>query len=673
MKLIKYREFTIAIRSIDEHHFEAAVLDAPFQDRPRHIFSAPLDAASLERWVWSTEARVRAEAELGCNVATDPPTQSPPPETALTQESVGQRLYEALLAGEVGALFSRSRPADPRDQGLRLRLAFDLSDTRAEYLAALPWELLYDPSLSRFLGRDLHTPVVRYLFNRFRKKTLTVRGPLRILIVAGAQGGKKLDFETEVRLMKKALSAPIASKDLELMHLAEISPEILRHTLRNNEIHVLHFMGHGGYCPRSKMGAVFFATPDGKKDQADGEMLGDMLKDIPWLRLVVLNACKTARHAGLAGAPFYHGVASGIISQAGVPAVVANQYDIADDVAISFSEKLYTSLAASDPIDTAIAETRVQLKWRTSEWATPVLFLSSPDGKLFNRRSAKTARSASVLTPPRPEPARLRLGIRSFAGPGVWGQDMPQICERFRDLGEFFDPKSPQGRFIRDPALWQHEVFPVLRRFLLDSIDPARPILLDFAAHQSIAFAAGWVLEAKSGLDVSTWQRTAGNPLEWHPNDGTAPEGALWQDLPDRKLDPAGHDVALAITLSNTEVIGPVESFLRRQQLPVSRIIDATIAEPGQSSVHGGAHALRLAQALVARVRQRRPAERGGRLHVFGSAPNAFLFYLGQLSRSFGRVVLYEYAFNVPGGHDFYQRSIELPPPGEVQPLPAGW
>jgi hypothetical protein len=485
------------------------------------------------------------------------------------------------------------------------------------------------------MANDIFTPVVRHLANSHPRSSLDVDGALRILVVdATPKTMGELNLDLEVERMKKALGGMINEGMIEFLELKQASPELLRDTLRDELVHVLHVMGHGGYHEASGMGALFFVAPDGSEDQVDGEMLGALLKRIPDLRLVVLNACKTARHQGRVGSPLCHGAASGIVDRTGMPAVVANQYAISDKAAIAFSERLYKRIAAGDPVDTALSEARLQLSWRTPEWATPVLFLSAPDGILFKQKGKKHGRSA-----------------------------------------------SPRSRVITPAATplhsawWQEKVFPELHGFLKDSVDRKRPILLDFAAHQSLAFAAGWVLEAKSGLDVHVWQRTQGKPLAWHPEDDAASESEeLWLERPDIELLKGGPDLALALSVSNDRVASEARAFVEREGIAVDRIIDAMISPcPGSQSVQGGRHALRLAQALVPRVRERRPHERAGRLHIFGSAPNAFLFYLGQLSRSFGRIVLYEYAFGYDDNYAAYQKSIELPPPEEARSLPAGW
>jgi hypothetical protein len=371
-----------------------------------------------------------------------------------------------------------------------------------------------------------------------------------------------------------------------------------------------------------------------------------------------------------------------------VAAVLAHQTSVEDAAAVELTRHLYERLAKGDPVDTALSEARLLLA-PAKDWSTPVLFLNSRDGVVFRVRPPQPeASGASVGTAAtgnggagtvgRPvrsgeEVEVVRLGIRSFRG---YGDDMEEHTDDLLDLNDLFDPSSPDGRFIVDPAWWQERVVPRLREFLRPYRLERRRILLDVATHVSVVFTAGWVLEAKSGLDIGIRQRTQGRPLEWWPSDGRLPgEGeALWQPLEDRVLDPDAADRALAVAISNPEVVEHATQFVARERLAVGRILDLRIApKPHQLAVQGGEHALLLAQSLVPRIRERRPHEQKGALHLFPSAPNAFLFYLGQLSRSFGRVVLYEHPFGIPGAESRYQRSIELPPPGEGYELPAGW
>ncbi|MFP5287042.1 MAG: SAVED domain-containing protein, partial [Thermoanaerobaculia bacterium] len=423
-----------------------------------------------------------------------------------------------------------------------------------------------------------------------------------------------------------------------------------------------HFIGHGGYQPSSGFGALFLVGPDGQERKVSGETFAAHLQGVPWLRLVVLNSCETARYKG--GAAKYSGVAAAILERTEVQAVVAQQHSISFDAAVGFSDAFYRRIAAGDHVDVAVTEMRLRRRPDGDEWATPVLFLSSRNGKLFDFDPAAKPPTVRVL---RPEGEPVRLGVRSIDG---WGKGMEAQNHKFLPLTEYFD-----DRYIKDQFLWQKEVFPRLRSFLRTNADETRPLVLDFAAHSSIAFAAGWVLEAKSGLDVHVRQRTQGERvLEWHPKDHhecPVPEGPLWLDEPDLEIAPRKRDVAVALAVSQPAVAEHVEAYVRRKRLPVGRILRATIAPaPGPTAVAGGAHSLQLAQDLVHRIRQRRPHELEGTCHLFCSAPNGLMFFLGQLSRSFGRIVLYEFAFGAEKSFGKYQPSIELAAPG---PKGEGW
>jgi len=70
---------------------------------------------------------------------------------------LGQRLFEALIADEVRALYVASRQ-HAREAGGVLRIVLRV---RPPELAQLPWEFLFDPGRQDYLG--LTMPLVRYL------------------------------------------------------------------------------------------------------------------------------------------------------------------------------------------------------------------------------------------------------------------------------------------------------------------------------------------------------------------------------------------------------------------------------------------------------------------------------------------------------------------------------
>ena len=140
-----------------------------------------------------------------------------------------------------------------------------------------------------------------------------------------------------------------------------------------------------------------------------GHDLALLLAEHRSLRLVVLNSCDTARAIAT---DRFSSTASALMRR-GIPAVVAMQYEISDQAAITFARGFYTALAVQHPVDQAVTRARRAIKLarrNTLEWATPVLYLRSPTGALFNLSDiAETpAFSLSSTTLPGAVPRRHR-------------------------------------------------------------------------------------------------------------------------------------------------------------------------------------------------------------------------------------------------------------------------
>ena len=160
----------------------------------------------------------------------------------------------------------------------------------------------------------------------------------------------------------------------------------LHQHLNNTAVHyhVFHFVGHGGFKDSTGEGFLAMEGPAGRYEEITGERLATILRvGKQRLRLVVLNACEGAR-TGLAD-PFA-GVATSLTLACNLPAVVAMQFDITDDAAVLFAASFYGALSAGRPIDAAVTAARLAIyaSQNDVEWATPVLYMRSPDGQLFD-------------------------------------------------------------------------------------------------------------------------------------------------------------------------------------------------------------------------------------------------------------------------------------------------
>ncbi len=291
----------------------------------------------------------------------------------VTLERVGSALFQALFPMPVIRVYIAVQARLAEDEGLRLRLHLPPE------LDRLPWELLYYPP--DYLAIDPRSPVVRFLDLPDTPRPLATEPPLRLLhLIAAPVDAPPLDAEAEERLLRAALS--------ELADRVEIVPArpgtlaALRNGLRSG-CQILHFSGHGGIAAGE--GYLLFENDEGHGVALNGDTLAQLLRGTN-VRLAVLNACESALAAE---GEAFGGVASALV-RARLPAVIAHQYPMPDRSATTFSTEFYRALAAGMPVDASVGEGRkavmVELEpaWRDRvDWATPVLFMRAPDGRIL--------------------------------------------------------------------------------------------------------------------------------------------------------------------------------------------------------------------------------------------------------------------------------------------------
>ncbi len=303
----------------------------------------------------------------------------------------GGQLFQAMFSGAVlGALQSSLNEAFRKDAGLRIRLR--LTDTPE--LADIPWEFLFNPVANRFLNLAPDTPLIRYLDLPMPVRPLTVTPPLRVLVMISSPADfAQLDVAAEWDRLNAALGDLVKRGLVTITRLPSASLAGLQRPLRLDKYHIFHFIGHGGFDEQAQDGALALEDAQGRARLVTGQDLGVMLSSERSLRLVVLNACEGARAAS--SDPFA-GVAQSLVQQ-GVPAVIAMQFEITDEAAITFAEQLYAAIADGYSVDAALGEARraIFASGNDVEWATPVLYTRSPSGQLF--RVTKRSEAAERL------------------------------------------------------------------------------------------------------------------------------------------------------------------------------------------------------------------------------------------------------------------------------------
>ncbi len=371
-----YLDFDLSIEKHDTG-YHARVLNSP-AGQASNEFSLPFSELELENFLLRIGQQRQGMRRMESTAMA-------------AAKQFGGQLFQALFAGEIkGCLQSSLDEASYRNAGLRIRLRLSGSPD----LLDIPWEFLYNATLNRFLLLSIDSPLVRYLDLPGRVNSLKVTPPLRILVmIASPSDYIPLDVEHEWQVLKQAVAELEARGLLVVERLDLATLAALQKQLQRADYHIFHFIGHGGYDAQAEDGVLLLEDERGQSRAVSGQYLGMILHDAKTLRLALLNSCEGARTARTD--PFA-GVCQSLLQQ-GIPAVLAMQFAISDKAAITLACEFYTALAAGLPVDTALTEARkgIFADHNDIEWGTPVLYMRTPDGQIFDVTGTSKPQSTS--------------------------------------------------------------------------------------------------------------------------------------------------------------------------------------------------------------------------------------------------------------------------------------
>ncbi|MBY8978365.1 SAVED domain-containing protein [Rhodobacteraceae bacterium NNCM2] len=228
-------------------------------------------------------------------------------------------------------------------------------------------------------------------------------------------------------------------------------------------------------------------------------------------------------------------------------------------------------------------------------------------------------------------------------------------CDEVLNFVPVFDQ-----RFIRNDDEWSTKLYPELSEFLRVAAINRPKLRLALDAHTTLAFAAGSVLNIKSGRAVELEQRTISRNV-WAADDVAADPS--WPSLRQSEVEllPDAPDLAVALGITHS-IFGDVRRYVDEHLPSVGRLLELTPSTgTGSQVVTAGRHAFDLAQSATEAIRlahSETPLE--SVTHLFVAAPNTLTFFLGQQAPVLGRICLYEFDFD--GRRDrSYRPSLSLP------------
>jgi len=302
---------------------------------------------------------------------------------------------------------SLARLQDESD-GLRIRLRL------LQELVVLPWEYALiqmtggEPTPVDFLALNPRISIVRH--QPIAIPAVPFRsGERHRLIVAMASPKpyttyRKLDLKKEQQEIKAALKLV---PGIDALYRPDYDKEPGKLGVTEDEVKqalgqpvdVFHFSGHGEFRtdlgPRlhtvEGQGEIVLAGEDGSAHPVSADKLCVLLAE-GGVRLAVLDACETAESDIFRT---WGSVAAGLL-KGGIPAVVAMQFSVYDDLARRFAQAFYQNIVAGRTLDEAVAQARHEM-WRHGEgdrdWGAPVLYMRNSGGCILPPVRDEVARS----------------------------------------------------------------------------------------------------------------------------------------------------------------------------------------------------------------------------------------------------------------------------------------
>ncbi len=372
------------------------------------------------------------------------------------------------------------------------------------------------------------------------------------------------------------------------------------------------------------------------------ELKGD--KESPEYKLILIGQCERAANTFIKSVEKYY---NGQLDQEAESALDGFDRALFQDTRICFSvlpfEIEVLEKIVRDSLHKYISQDKHELTFDEINFIASAMvhdqMISSTHGMGMDRSELdKKIKERMLLFASQYSPKRIPITIKSFEA------DVKNLEEAAGSSLSFLDKFD--RRELKSEYNWNDDIYKRLKEFLLENADLGKAYRLFLDAHTSIAFATGRILNSKTGINVFPVQKTADKGMVlWDVERVRETDFCNW-DITNEQLQEGQMDLALVLNVTR-DIRSAVKDFIQDHKLPVGRMISCVPSEAGATniSIKDGTHASFMANSVCNTLAGRSISERRATLHIFASAPNGFMFFLGQHSHGFGTCVIYEYDF----------------------------
>ena len=306
--------------------------------------------------------------------------RAPKRPTAPELVQFGEQLFTLLVRGKIAAIYNRLP-----NSHVRLQIYSDRPD-----LQAIPWEYIQRPGA--IPGPDAFRSVVRVIPTIGVDAPVPRRldGSIRMLFVyAEPPRGPSVGWPRIKESVEKQFKNQPQLRDKFVLSVVEGATSAnFKEAFIGAQFDILHIVCHGQLAADGTASLLFQSVKGDAGDQISAPELANFLKD-KGLALVVLSACNTS--AGDFSKEFAT-IAQTMVAN-GIPAVVANQFEIQNSIAASFANAFYAELRDSGDVDLATTKGRVSLNFGTNlpnneasiDWGIPTLYRHLGAAKVFQK------------------------------------------------------------------------------------------------------------------------------------------------------------------------------------------------------------------------------------------------------------------------------------------------
>ncbi len=354
--------------------FELSILDSGDQTRAIAVARCGYDMAIESLSNLQLQALLDFHGRLAAAAAGRAPVRP----SASELEEFGKQLFALLIRGGIQRIYNRLPPSY-----VRLQIYSNRPDFQA-----IPWEYIQQPDTPP--GPNAFRSVVRVIptIDVPAPTPRKLNGPLRMLFVyAEPPRGPSVGWSFIKDTIEKQFKNQIQLRDNFQLDVVEgANSDNFKAAFFGKRYDILHIVCHGEVAADGTGSLIFQDIKGTGQDSISASALGNFLKD-KGLALVVLSACNTA--AGDFSKEF--ATVAKTLVESGIPAVIANQFEIQNSVAAAFAGAFYGDLLLSGDVDRAATQGRMSLDFRGTlpnndariDWGIPALYRHLGAAKVF--------------------------------------------------------------------------------------------------------------------------------------------------------------------------------------------------------------------------------------------------------------------------------------------------